>query len=134
MLAPKSMKRFAPWLVFFAIGLAVGWYAGGERTRRQFIGASGFTEKEYASLTRQVPVAMASMKRQDETAAYAALSGLSMLDRNNIPGARKKLAYWVGSYYRVYHMNGDAELLAHIEKIATTNQEVAAEIKQKLNN
>jgi len=57
---------------------------------------------------------------------------IAELDRGDVAAAKKHLAYWIGSYYRVYHARGDTNLIARIESAATTNTEIAAELAKKI--
>jgi hypothetical protein len=93
---------------------------------------SGMSDAEMAELGKEVPEAFAAIKREDEGVAQVALRGIEILDRDDSEATKKYLAYWVGSYYRVYHANGDSNLIARIEKAATTNAHIAAEIAKKL--
>jgi len=90
------------------------------------------TGMSIAEMTKAVPDSLTAIHREDESVAYVALRGIEILDRGDVAAAKKHLAYWVGSYYRVYHANGDTNLLARIESAATTNSEIATEIIRKI--
>lgn len=130
------MKRFIPSLICLAAGIAVGWYFGYTRPALQAMHmyrdmrrTMGFSDEE---ALKAAPEAFASIKREDEGVAMVALRGIEILDRGDTQAAKKHLAYWVGSYYRVYHANGDTNLIARIERAATTNSDIAVEIAKKI--
>jgi hypothetical protein len=130
------MKRIIPLLICVLLGVGVGWYWGYTRPALQAMHmyrdmkkTMGFSDEE---MLRAAPEAFAKIKREDESVAMVALRGSEILDRGDTQAAKKYLAYWVGSYYRVYHANGDTNLIAHIEQAATTNAEIASEIAKKV--
>jgi len=130
------MKRFIPSLICLVAGIALGWYFGYTRPALQAMHLYQEVQKTMglsdAEMVKQVPDSLAAMKRDDEGVALVALRGIEILDRGDVAAAKKHLAYWVGSYYRVYHANGDTNLIARIERAATTNAEIAAEIAKKI--
>ena len=130
------MKRIIPSLVCLLVGMGVGWYFGYSRPalRMQHLyediqKTTGISDSD---MVKQVPESLAAIRREDESVAIVALRGIEILGRGDTQAAKKHLAYWVGSYYRVYHTNGDTNLIARIEQAATTNAEVAAEIAKKI--
>jgi hypothetical protein len=68
------------------------------------------------------------IQRDDESVATVALRGIQILDRSDVAAAKKHFAYWIGSYYRVYHANDETNLIARIESAATTNPGIAVGI------
>jgi hypothetical protein len=129
------MKHFIRSLICLAAGVALGWYFGYTRPALQAMHLYQDVQKTTglsdAEMLKQVPDSLAAMKRDDEGVALVALRGIEILDRGEPEAAKKHLAYWVGSYYRVYHTNGDTNLIARIERAATTNADIAAEIAKK---
>jgi hypothetical protein len=132
------MKRLLPFGACLVLGLFVGWYFGYTRPALKAMHmyesvqkATSASEEEMASYARQVPEAFAAIKREDESVATVCLRGIDILDRGDIPEAKKYLAYWIGSYYRVYHDGGDSNLIARIKQAAATNPVIAAEVSKK---
>jgi hypothetical protein len=135
------MKGYLPQItcvvLSLLLGLSIGWYFGYTRPAIQMhqldaavLKETGISENEAA---RAVPEALAAIKREDESTALVSLKAIGMLDRGEAEKAEKYLAYWVGSYYRVYQAKGgDTKLLKDIEAAATTNKYVGAEISKKL--
>jgi hypothetical protein len=101
------------------------------RVYREIQHATGASEAEMAGYAKDVPAAFAAFKREDESVTMVCLRGIELLDRGDIPSAKKYLAYWVGSYYRIYHDSGDSNLLARIKQAAATNPVVATEVLKK---
>ncbi len=133
-----GMKRLLQFAACLFLGVAIGWYWGYSRPTlkmfhvyRDVQKASGLSDAEMADYGKQVPEAFAAIKREDESVALVALRGIEILDRGDTGAAKKHLAYWVGSYYRVYQSNGDSNLIARIERAATTNAEIAAAMVKK---
>jgi hypothetical protein len=130
------MRHFITSVVCLAVGIGIGWYFGYTRPSLQAMHITQELEKEtgmsIAEMTKAVPDSLAAIQRDDESAASVSLRGIEILDRGDIPAAKKYLAHWVGSYYRVYHTRGDTNLIARIEGAATTNTEIAAEIAKKI--
>ena len=129
------MKHIITSIVCLAAGVGIGWHFGYTRASLQAIHLTQELQKEtgmsQAEMVKAVPESLAAIQRDDESVATVALRGIEILDRGDVAAAKKHLAYWVGSYYRVYHANGDPNLIAHIESAATTNPEIAAEITKK---
>jgi hypothetical protein len=134
------MKRYLPQLVCLLcllFGLSAGWYFGYTRPglKMQHLHdevqkETGMSERE---MVRAVPEALAAIKREDESVALVGLKAIGMLDRGDAEKAKGYLAYWVGSYYRVYHnKGGDTNLLAQIENAAASNTLIAREISKKV--
>jgi hypothetical protein len=130
------MRGYLPQVVCvlsLLLGLSVGWYFGYTRPsiRMQQLhdevkAQTGMSEKE---MVRAVPEALAGIKREDESVALVGLKAIGMLDRGETEKAKGYLAYWVGSYYRVYHESGgDTNLIAQIKTSAATNAFIAKEI------
>jgi 4-hydroxyphenylpyruvate dioxygenase-like putative hemolysin len=130
------MRHFITSLVCLAVGIGIGWYFGYTRPSLQAMHITQELEKEtgmsIAEMTKAVPDSLAAIQRDDESVATVSLRGIEILDRGDIPAAKKYLAYWIGSYYRVYHTRGDTNLIARIESAATTNTEIAAELAKKI--
>ena len=130
------MKRAIVLLIVLLLGSCIGWYFGYSRPalRMQHLyqDVQKTTGLSDAEIVKQVPESLAAIKREDESVAMVALRGIENLDRGDTEAAKKHLAYWVGSYYRVYHANGDTNLIARIERAATRNAEIAAEIAKKI--
>ena len=130
------MKRFILSLVCLAVGIGIGWYFGYSRPalrmKHLYEDVQKTTGLSDAEMVKQVPDSLAAIKREDESVAMVALRGIEILDRGDTAAAKKHLAYWVGSYYRVYHANGDTNLIARIERAASTNADIAAEIAKKI--
>src|SRR5690349_2682852 len=111
-------------------GLSVGWYFGYtrpvlhmQRLHDELQKETGTSDRE---MVRAVPEALAATGREDESVALVGLKAIGMLDRNEVTKAKEYLAYWVGSYYRMFHnKGGDTNLLAGIERAATTNSDIA---------
>lgn len=89
------------------------------------------TDTQMTNAASELPDLLVAMKRSDRDLATVGLRGIEILDRGDVAGAEKYLAYWIGSYYRVYWTNGDTNLLARIEEAAQTNAVIAAEIRKK---
>ncbi|PYK99310.1 MAG: hypothetical protein DME19_09185 [Verrucomicrobia bacterium] len=130
------MKRLISSLVCLAVGIGIGWYFGytrpALRMQHLYQDVQKTTGLSDAEMVKQLPESLAVIKREDESVAMVALRAIEILDRGDAQAAKKHLAYWVGSYYRVYHANGDTNLISRIERAATTNAEIAAEIAKKI--
>ena len=129
------MKHIITSIVCLAVGIGVGWYFGYTRPSLQAIHLTQELQKETGmsiqDMKKAVPNSLAAIQREDESVATVALRGIEILDRGDTAAAKKHLAYWIGSYYRVYHANGDTNLIARIEQAATTNPEIAAELAKR---
>ncbi|HEY5909298.1 MAG TPA: hypothetical protein VJA21_01705 [Verrucomicrobiae bacterium] len=132
------MKGYLPQIVCglsLLLGLSIGWYFGYTRPAirmhrldEEVLKETGMSGKEAA---KAVPEALAAIKREDESTALVSLKAVGMLNRGDIERAEKYLAYWVGSYYRVYQgQGGDSNLLKEIKAVAATNKFVEAEISK----
>jgi len=124
------------------IGIAAGWFFGYTRPvarqqrelLAQYENAKEILHMMDAQMTNtasELPDLLTAMKRNDRDVAMVGLRGIEILDRGDVAGAKKYLAYWIGSYYRVYHTAGDTNLIARIERAASTNAVIAAEIMKK---
>jgi hypothetical protein len=129
------MKLIITSIICLAVGIGVGWYFGYTRPSLRAIHLTDELQKGTGMSTEEmakaVPESLAAIKREDESLATVALHTIEVLDRNDTTAAKKYLAYWIGSYYRVYHANGDTNLIARIEQASTTNSEIATELAKK---
>lgn len=129
------MKNIITPIVCLALGIGIGWYFGYTRPSLRAIHLTQDLQRETGvsveEMAKAVPDSLAAIKRDDESVATVALRGIEILDRGDTAATKKYLAYWIGSYYRVYHANGDTNLITHIEQAATTNPEIATEIAKK---
>lgn len=130
------MKYTVAILLSLGIGISIGWYFGYTRPAlhalhmtQEIQKATGMSEEQ---MLKAVPENLAALKREDESTATVALRGVEILNRGDTAATKKYLAYWVGSYYRVYHSNGDTNLIARIQQAATTTPEIAAEVSKKI--
>ncbi len=134
------MKRYLPQMacaLCLLLGVSVGWYFGYTRPAIQMHRVDEEIEMEsgmsHEDVVKAVPEAFAALKREDESTALVSLKAIGMLDRGDVGRAKKYLAYWVGTYYRVYHdKSGDTNLLKEIEGAASTNTVLAREISRKV--
>jgi hypothetical protein len=62
-----------------------------------------------------------SLKKQDEFAAVLALNVFHRIEKGEPERAKKTLAMTIASYYRIHGTNGNAALIAKIERAAATN-------------
>ena len=133
------MRRYLPQItcvLSFLLGISIGWYFGYTRpaTRMHALDAAvlketGMSESE---ASKAVPEALAAIKREDESTALVSLKAIRMVDSGDVERAEKYLAYWVGSYYRVYHgQGGDTNLLKEAEATAATNKFIRAELSKQ---
>jgi len=117
------MKILATLTVGVVIGMAIGWYVGHTRP----MNAANRDARRY----------LTTMEVDDSTAAIFALRAIPLVESGNTKKAVALLAKPIGMYYRVYASRvGTNEdrltLCAKIERLATTNAAVAAEIKKKI--
>ena len=137
------MKRFSLSAVCLLLGIAVGWYLGYTRpvtrNQRELLkqyqeakDALHLTDADVVEFNAHLPDIWDAMKREDWSSAVIGLRGIEILNRGDAEAAKKYLAYWVGSYYRVYHNRGDTNLIERIERAAATNAVIAAEISKSL--
>ncbi len=90
------------------------------------------TDAQMAEARTKVPQYFEDMKRQDEMTAAVALGAFKRLERGDTNSAKKRLAWHVGSYYRLYHAKGgDTNLLAQIDDAARKHPMIAEEIATK---
>lgn len=138
----SAMKRILAYTACLGLGIALGWYFGNTRPvakqQRQLLEEYRdakemlhMTDAQMTNTAAELPDLLAAMKQNDRDVAMVGLRGIEILDRGDVAGAKKYLAYWIGSYYRVYHTNGDTNLIARIERAAQTNAVIAAEIAKK---
>ncbi len=129
------MKQIITSIFCLMAGIGIGWYFGYTRPALKAMHITQEIQKETGmsieDMVKAVPDSLAAIKREDESVAYIGLTSIKMLDHGNTETAEKYLAYWVGSYYRVYQTNGDTNLIAKIKQAATTNPEIAAELAKK---
>ncbi len=91
------------------------------------------TDAEMAEAGAKMPQYFEDMKRQDEMTAAVALGAFKYLERGDTNAAKGRLAWHVGSYYRLYHAKGgDTNLLTQIEAAAKEYPMIADEIAKKI--
>jgi hypothetical protein len=130
------MKHIITSIVCLAAGVGIGWYFGYTRPTLQAMHLTQELQKETGipmeEMAKSVPDALASLQRQDETAARYSLGAYKILAQGDVESAKSRLLLAVGSYYRVYHdKGGDTNLLAAIAEAAQKYPAVAAEISRK---
>jgi len=137
------MRRVITLLVCSLLGVGIGWYLGYTRlvakNQRELLDQYHYmrdnfhlTDQQMAEIGPKLPQYIKDMKRQDEAAAAFGLGAFKYLERGDNEGAKKRLLYAVGSYYRVYHnKGGDTNLIVEIEEAARKYPQLAAEISRK---
>src|SRR5271154_5444052 len=116
------MKRLILLSLCLAAGIGIGWYFGYTRPALQamhmYQNVKKITGGSDAEVLRMLPESLAAIKREDESVAIVALRATEIVNRGDPEAVMKYLAYWIGSYYRVYRNSGDTNLVARIERAA----------------
>src|SRR5689334_20032484 len=106
------MKRILSLLACLCIGVGAGWYFGYTRPAlehqreilKQYQWARDnfqMTDAEMAESGAKIPQYIEDVKRQEEVAAAVALGAFKYLERGDTNTAKSRLAWRVGSYYRL---------------------------------
>jgi hypothetical protein len=137
------MKRIAPLIIGIFLGAGSGWYFGYTRpvaeNQRKILkeyqtvrDAFHATDEEMADFGGRLPEFWDAAKRQDEFAAVIALRVFYQLESGDLDGAKKNLATTVSIYYRGHRLDGNSNVIAHIEHYASTNAAISNAIYKKL--
>lgn len=113
------MKRYWPCIVALSLGIALGWFSSGERSRR-----------DVASAINQMLEAIESAESAN---AARSVRVIQLLDAGEKQAAVKLLCTPIASVYRDYSGRGLPDerknrLRVLIDELASSNQVVAAEI------
>jgi hypothetical protein len=115
------MKILVSSTVGLIVGIAIGWYIGHTRP----MNVANRDARRY----------LTTMEVDDSTAARFALGAIPAVEAGDTMKAVAMLAKPIGSYYRVYASKAGTNeerlvLRTKIEKLASTNSTVAAEIRK----
>src|SRR5947209_4881215 len=138
-----DMKRIAQVLICLLLGVGLGWYFGYTRpaaeNQRKLLkeyqavrNAFHATDGEMADFGGRLPEFWDAAKRQDEFAAAVALRVIHQLETGDLEGAKKSLATTVSIYYRGHRHDGDTNVIAHIQRYASTNAAISNAIYRRL--
>lgn len=90
------------------------------------------TDSEMADYGARLPEFWDAAKRQDEFAAAIALRVYHQLESGNLDGAKRNLATTISIYYRGHRLDGNTNVIAHIERYASTNAAISNAIYRTL--
>jgi hypothetical protein len=119
------MKFTKTLIVGILIGVAIGWFVGYTRP----INKANRDAQQY----------LKTMENDDVMAAMFAVRAIPLVESGDTKKAIKWLAKPIGSYYRIYAQNAGTneqrqELRIRIEKLASSNAIVAAELQKQNEN
>jgi hypothetical protein len=137
------MKRIAPFIIGILVGVGIGWYVGytvpAAKNQRKLlreyqIVRDNFqmSDAEMADFAEHRQDYFNAMMRQDEFAAAIAMRVFHQLETGDVDGAKKNLATTVSIYYRGHRHDGNTNVIAHIERYASTNAAISNAIYRKL--
>src|SRR5690242_82667 len=114
-----------PYVTMFLTAISCAWYAWSNHKvlKRYELVKNAFhaTDEEMTNFAARLPEIWEGEKRQEEFAAAIALRVLYQLDSGDVAGARHNLATTLSIYYRGHRTDGNTNVIAHIERYASTN-------------
>lgn len=122
------MNRFRPLLVSILcllLGLSVGWYIGHRRTVAE-------TEQMVREDRETIRDQFHQTEHQDEFAAALASHVFAALEDGSVDKAKHGLLTTISTFYRAHRLDGNTNLIAAIERYASTNTAVSNAIYRKL--
>ncbi len=116
----KSIRAFS---VCLLIGVGIGWYVGNSRAAQN-----------QRRVVRELQEGVKSFhltEHEDALAASIACSAFARLEAGETGKAKHTLATTISIYYRAHRVDGDRNLIAHIEAFAATNAAISNAIYRK---
>ena len=123
----KSMNRFSLLLVSILcllLGLSVGWYIGHTR-------AVAETKQMVREDLEKIRDHFHETEHQDEFAAALASRVFAALENGSMDKAKHALLTTIAIYYRAHGLDGNSNVIAAIERYASTNTAVSNAIYNK---
>jgi hypothetical protein len=125
-----------------ALGFSLGWYFGYSRpvaeNQRRLLKVDQTAREAFRAVVEDFsdyeakpPQFWEAAKIQNEYAALISLQVLKDLEQSELHKAKQELASTVGLYYRAHRRDGNTNLLACIERVATANTALSNAICRK---
>lgn len=123
-------------LIWLLVAGSLAWYAwSNHKVLKEYrIVRDNFhmTDAEMADFGEHRMEYLEAMKRQDEFAAAIALRVYHQLESGDLDGAKKNLAATISIYYRGHRLDGNTNVISHIERYASTNAAISNAVYRKL--